>query len=251
MLRMTIINLLGCEWVTNNFPDSNVSGTLRVGCKQLIDDRRSLHARLFFRVGSCGRTLKASHNIAQGKRSGVAAKRHPGIGFNEPFQPCKGCTNGCGTLSGFTILPQPPTQGGAALALGYGIEPLRGWADPVSSGRKRCHRPHLFSLIGSRVFAGGTLRVGCTESMASVPLLGSICGANSSCAEMREIIRAEGPAVHPAKGEALVYRSHRMLYSAVSCGVRPNGPRVRLFQEEFRAICRKHGIEIHQRYAWD
>ena len=80
---------------------------------------------------ACGRTLKASHNIAQGKRSGVAAKRHPGFGFNDPFQPCKGCTNGCGTLSGFTILPQPPTQGGAALALGYVIEPLRGWADPV------------------------------------------------------------------------------------------------------------------------
>ena len=31
----------------------------------------------------CGRTLKASHNIAQGKRSGVAAKRHPGFGFND------------------------------------------------------------------------------------------------------------------------------------------------------------------------
>ncbi len=69
----------------------------------------------------CGRTLKASHPIAQGKRSGVAAKRHPGFRFDDPFQPCKGCTNGCGTLSGFTILPQPPTQGGAALALGYGI----------------------------------------------------------------------------------------------------------------------------------
>ena len=48
------------------------------------------------------------------------------------------------------------------------------------------------------------------------------------CAEVWEVIRAEGPAVHPAKGEALVYRSHRVLYSAVSCGVRPNGPRVRL-----------------------
>ena len=73
-----------------------------------------------------GWTLKASHNIAQGKRSGVAAKRHPGFGFNDPFQPCKGCTNGCGTLSGFTILPQPQTQGGGTLALGYVIEPLRG-----------------------------------------------------------------------------------------------------------------------------
>jgi hypothetical protein len=30
-----------------------------------------------------GRTLKASYNIAQGKRSGVAAKRHPGFGFND------------------------------------------------------------------------------------------------------------------------------------------------------------------------
>ena len=42
--------------------------------------------------------------------------RTPGFGFNGVFQPCKGCTNGCGTLSGFTILPQPPTQGGAPLA---------------------------------------------------------------------------------------------------------------------------------------
>jgi hypothetical protein len=47
-------------------------------------------------------------------------------------------------------------------------------------------------------------------------------------AEVREVLRAEGPAVHPAKGGALVYRPHRVLYSAVSCGVRPNGPRVRL-----------------------
>ncbi len=83
-----------------------------------------------------GRTLKASHHIAQGNRSGVAAKRHPGFGFNDPFQPCKGCTNGCGTLSGFTILPQPPTQGGAALALGYGIQPLRGWGKVSVLGTK-------------------------------------------------------------------------------------------------------------------
>jgi hypothetical protein len=30
-----------------------------------------------------------------------------------------------------------------------------------------------------------------------------------------EVIRAEGPAVRPAKGEALVYRSHHVFYSAV------------------------------------
>ncbi len=60
---------------------------------------------------ACGRTLKASHPIAQGKRSGVAAKRHPGFGFNDPFQPCKGCTDGCGTLSGFMILPPTANPG--------------------------------------------------------------------------------------------------------------------------------------------
>ena len=39
---------------------------------------------------ACGRTLKASHHIAQGKRSGVAAKRHPGFGFNDPcFNPVR------------------------------------------------------------------------------------------------------------------------------------------------------------------
>ncbi len=38
----------------------------------------------------CGRTLKASHNIAQGKRSGVAAKRHPGVRVQRPcFNPVK------------------------------------------------------------------------------------------------------------------------------------------------------------------
>ena len=41
---------------------------------------------------------------------------------------------------------------------------------------------------------------------------------------------------HPAKGEALVYRSHHVLYSSVSCGLRPNGPTVR---------------RIHKRHAWD
>ena len=60
------------------------------------------------------------------------------------------------------------------------------------------------------------------------PLLDRTCGAILFRTEVREVIRAEGPAVHPAKGEALVYRSHRVFYSAVSCGVRPNGPRVRL-----------------------
>ncbi len=50
------------------------------------------------------------------------------------------------------------------------------------------------------------------------------------------LFRAEGPAVHPAKGEALVNRSHRVLYSAVSCGLRPNGPRVRLIAHPGRKI---------------
>jgi hypothetical protein len=54
------------------------------------------------------------------------------------------------------------------------------------------------------------------------------CGTILFRAEVWEVIRAEGPAVHPAKGGALVYRPHRMFYSAVSCGGRPNGPRVRL-----------------------
>ena len=62
----------------------------------------------------------------------------------------------------------------------------------------------------------------------SHPLLDRTCGAILFRTEVREVVRAEGPAVHPAKGEALLYRSHRVFYSAVSCVVRPNGPRVHL-----------------------
>jgi hypothetical protein len=51
--------------------------------------------------------------------------------------------------------------------------------------------------------------------MEFAPLFSRICGAILFRAEVLEIIRAEGPAVHPAKGEALVYRSHRVLYLAV------------------------------------
>ncbi len=69
--------------------------------------------------------------------------------------------------------------------------------------------------------------------MGSALLLGRTCGTILFRAEVWEIIRAEGPAVHPAKGEALVYRSHRVLYSAVRCRVRPNGPRVRLIDEQY------------------
>jgi hypothetical protein len=99
--------------------------------------------------------------------------------------------------------------------------------------------------------ANGTRSVGCAKSIESAPLLGRTCGANLFRAEVREVIRAEGPAIHPAKGEALVYRSHRVLSSAVSCGVRPNGPRVRLFQEAFRKICSKHDIRLDDWYEWD
>ena len=53
----------------------------------------------------------------------------------------------------------------------------------------------------------------------------------------RVTIWAEGPAVHPAKGEALVYRPYRVLYSAVSCGLRPNG--------------RKSLPEPYERYVWE
>jgi len=127
-------------------------------------------------------------------------------------------------------------------------------------------------------------------------------------AEVREVIRAEGPAVHPAKGAALVYRPQRLLWSAVIvCGLartitvaklvehlkvetskwakrrlpdlatfhwqagygafsvsqsmvenvieyvdgQTEHHRKMTFQEEFRAICKKHGIEIDERYAWD
>jgi hypothetical protein len=72
--------------------------------------------------------------------------------------------------------------------------------------------------------------------MEFAPLFGRIYGSILSRAEVWEIIRAEGPCVHPAKGEALVYRLHRVFYSPVPCGLRPNGPRVRLLDD---------------RYAWD
>ena len=41
---------------------------------------------------------------------------------------------------------------------------------------------------------------------------GRTCGAILFRTEVREVMRAEGPAVHPAKGEALVYRPRRVLY---------------------------------------
>ena len=72
-----------------------------------------------------GWTLKASDGIAQGKRSGKAAERSPGLMSVVSFSPCKG-----------GILYQAPsghgddwgslTQGGAALALGYPMEPRCG-----------------------------------------------------------------------------------------------------------------------------
>jgi hypothetical protein len=49
---------------------------------------------------ACGRTLKASHHIAQGKRSGVAAKRHPGFGFNDHVSTLKGLQQRLWNLSG-------------------------------------------------------------------------------------------------------------------------------------------------------
>jgi hypothetical protein len=74
----------------------------------------------------------------------------------------------------------------------------------------------------------GTLRVGCQKLTEFAPLFGRTCGAILFRAEVWEVIRAEGPAVHPAKGAALVCRSHRVLFSALPYALRPNGPRVRL-----------------------
>ena len=125
-------------------------------------------------------------------------------------------------------VPWPPAENhslsrstGTADAFAVNFPPLQPrWqhliTEPMLDG------PHKNDLFDSN--AAGTLRVGCAKSMESAPLLGRTCGAILFRAEVREVIRAEGPAVHPAKGEALVYRSHRVLYSAVSCGVRPNGP---------------------------
>ena len=53
-------------------------------------------------------------------------------------------------------------------------------------------------------------------------------------AEVWQVIRAEGPAVHPAKGEALVYRSHHVLYSAVFCS--PVSPRESMQIERFSPV---------------
>ena len=44
----------------------------------------------FVPLGRCERTLKASHKTAQGQRSGMAAKRHPGFTCVIPFSFCKG-----------------------------------------------------------------------------------------------------------------------------------------------------------------
>jgi hypothetical protein len=68
---------------------------------------------------ACGQTLKASHPIAQGKRSGGAAKRHPGFGFDNHISTLKGLHKRCGTLSGFAI--RPYRQPRAALRLPWVI----------------------------------------------------------------------------------------------------------------------------------
>jgi hypothetical protein len=77
-------------------------------------------------------------------------------------------------------------------------------------------------------------------------------------------LRAEGPAVHPAQGIALgADFGHNLLWTG------PTGQLFRLawvveyierqrehhgrmtFQDEFRAICAKHGVAIDERYVWD
>ena len=73
----------------------------------------------------------------------------------------------------------------------------------------------------------GTLRVG-EELMEFAPLFGRTRGAILFRAEVWEIVRAEGPAVHPAKGEALVYRPQRVIYCVMFCDDRPHARRVRL-----------------------
>src|SRR2546428_13277661 len=72
-------------------------------------------------------TLKASDSVAQGKRSGEAAERHPGfLSKNHNPNPEGVAQTVVEPLQGSSCLPKHPPQGGASLALGFVIEPLRG-----------------------------------------------------------------------------------------------------------------------------
>ena len=51
-------------------------------------------------------TLKASYRIAQGKRSGAAAKRHPGLRSRSSVSTLKGSHRFDGTLTGFNLFLQ-------------------------------------------------------------------------------------------------------------------------------------------------
>jgi hypothetical protein len=86
-----------------------------------------LRGRFALRLGCLGGTLKASRIIAQGQRSGEAAKRHPGLRLETSVATLKGLRDA--RWNPFRVQRVAPiaTQGSrCAATLGYGAEPLRG-----------------------------------------------------------------------------------------------------------------------------
>jgi len=65
------------------------------------------------------------------------------------------------------------------------------------------------------------------------------------CAEGREAVRAEGLAVRPAKGTALVHQPQ-----SITCGVRPNGLKVLLIAIPSELADRTHRIEDEGLARW-
>jgi len=76
-------------------------------------------------------TPKASYNRARGKRSGVAAERHPGLGTEKPEDDPNGIVQApVEPLCGSFVCTEPPPQGGrSAATLGCVVQPLRGTSD--------------------------------------------------------------------------------------------------------------------------
>ena len=83
-----------------------------------------------------------------------------------------------------------------------------------------CSAPKCGSAFGPEAQPGPA------QSMELASLAGGTHAATLFCAEEREVVRAEGPAVRPAKGNALV----RAMPSECFC--RPDGPTILLEEEE-------------------
>ncbi len=75
---------------------------------------------------------------------------------------------------------------------------------PATNGKGAAQDSNVSGTLRVPYNADGTRSVGRAKLMEFAPLFGRTSGAILFRAEVWEVIRAEGPAVHPAKGAALV-----------------------------------------------